>query len=548
MKNKTTITFIILILTVLFANGQEIYTQGNATSLVNESNSTDGWTSLNTNISVETTDVYDGQYALKITAATDSWARGVYSFPTTTGIKYKISINAKIVNSERAGFWSWKGFSDFDGGQQLLTGGWNKYEFLYTGDGTAAQLRIYTGDPSVAGNSVLIDAMSILPYVEVTGLTMNPSSVSLNVGQTHNLSPTFSPSTATNVGLNWSSSDSSIATVSNTGMVTTIAEGDVSVTATTIEGGFTASTSFTVSVEGTNPLNNTQDCPNDIANLSNDIVFSDYRLGSGADSKATVANSNGSCGIRVVNNDINQPWAKYQLVIDLAANGLVSGDELDVSAEVFVENGVGRLELVQDNTSNTALISKTFSTDNSSPNLTGRITIPSGITTLNFWLHCNYNLSNQGGSVIYSNLSVSKVSNTLPSTPVGESIWLENNTIASYSGKVGIGTTNPGDYELAVNGEIRSKEVKVETANWPDYVFTKNYKLPTLDEVQKHIEQNGHLMNIPSAKEAEANGVELGEMNRLLLEKLEELTLYIIQLKKENDLQQEQINQLITKK
>ena len=291
-----------------------------------------------------------------------------------------------------------------------------------------------------------------------------------------------------------------------------------------------------------NPINNTQNCPNDIANLSNDIVFSDYRLGSGADTKTTVANSNGSCGIRVVNNDVNQPWAKYQLLIDLATNGLVPGDELDISAEAFVENGVGRLELVQDNTSNTALISKTFSADNSSPNLTGRITIPSGITTLNFWLHCNYNLSNQGGSVIYSNLSVSKVSNTPSSTPSGESIWLENNTIASYSGKVGIGTTNPGEYELAVNGKIRSKEVKVETANWPDYVFTKNYKLPTLKEVENHINEKGHLINIPSAIEAEANGVELGKMNRLLLEKLEELTLYIIQLKKANNMQQREID------
>lgn len=135
-------------------------------------------------------------------------------------------------------------------------------------------------------------------------------------------------------------------------------------------------------------------------------------------------------------------------------------------------------------------------------------------------------------------------------TSGGSSLWTSNgNNINFSSGKVGIGTNTIGDYELfAVKGNIRAQEIKVETANWPDYVFTKNYKLPTLKEVENHINQKGHLMNIPSAKEAEVNGVKLGEMNRLLLEKLEELTLYIIQLKNENDLQQEQINQLITKK
>ena len=123
-------------------------------------------------------------------------------------------------------------------------------------------------------------------------------------------------------------------------------------------------------------------------------------------------------------------------------------------------------------------------------------------------------------------------------TTTSASVWTTNgNNINFSSGKVGIGTATPGEYELAVNGEIRSKEVRVETANWPDYVFAKNYKLPTLKQVENHINEKGHLINIPSAEEAQANGVELGEMNRLLLEKLEELTLYIIDL-------QNQINKL----
>lgn len=86
-----------------------------------------------------------------------------------------------------------------------------------------------------------------------------------------------------------------------------------------------------------------------------------------------------------------------------------------------------------------------------------------------------------------------------------------------------------GDGKLQVRGNIRAKEIKVETANWPDYVFAKDYHLPSLQETEKHIKEKGHLPGIPSAKEVEANGVNLGEMNAKLLKKMEELTLYLIE-------------------
>ncbi|CAM1365432.1 conserved hypothetical protein [Tenacibaculum sediminilitoris] len=100
--------------------------------------------------------------------------------------------------------------------------------------------------------------------------------------------------------------------------------------------------------------------------------------------------------------------------------------------------------------------------------------------------------------------------------------------VITSSGNVGIGTINP-DVKLAVNGIIHSKEVKVDLTGWPDYVFKKEYNLPTLQEVAKHIKEKGHLENIPSAKEVEKNGVKLGEMNKKLLQKIEELTLYTLQ-------------------
>jgi hypothetical protein len=111
--------------------------------------------------------------------------------------------------------------------------------------------------------------------------------------------------------------------------------------------------------------------------------------------------------------------------------------------------------------------------------------------------------------------------------------FIANN--AQTTPRLGINTTNTGNFELAVNGEVKAKEVKVETG-WSDFVFEADYKLPTLEEVEAFINENGHLPAIPSSDEVEKNGVNLGQMDSKLLQKIEELTLYLLQLKKENDM------------
>ena len=109
------------------------------------------------------------------------------------------------------------------------------------------------------------------------------------------------------------------------------------------------------------------------------------------------------------------------------------------------------------------------------------------------------------------------------------------------NGAVGIGTTVP-DSKLTVKGNIHTEEVKVDlSVPGPDYVFKEDYDLKPLEEVQEYIQAHGHLPNIPSAKEMEVNGILLGGMNMKLLEKIEELTLYLIELGKENQLLQETI-------
>jgi Phage T4 tail fibre len=115
----------------------------------------------------------------------------------------------------------------------------------------------------------------------------------------------------------------------------------------------------------------------------------------------------------------------------------------------------------------------------------------------------------------------------------------------NHNGNVGIGTTTP-DAKLAVKGTIHTQEVRVDLngAVAPDYVFEKDYNLMPLDELKVYLEANKHLPEVPSAKEMDAQGVNLKEMNLLLLKKVEELTLYLIEMKRENKEIKDEINKL----
>jgi hypothetical protein len=110
-------------------------------------------------------------------------------------------------------------------------------------------------------------------------------------------------------------------------------------------------------------------------------------------------------------------------------------------------------------------------------------------------------------------------------------------------GNIGIGTTTP-DALLAVAGTIHTKEVKVDLTGWPDYVFKPTYKLLTLLELKTYIDHNQHLPDMPSEVEVAKNGINLGEMNKLLTKKVEELTLYLIDKDKQLGDQQRKNEQL----
>ncbi|MXV50376.1 hypothetical protein GS399_05275 [Pedobacter sp. HMF7647] len=118
---------------------------------------------------------------------------------------------------------------------------------------------------------------------------------------------------------------------------------------------------------------------------------------------------------------------------------------------------------------------------------------------------------------------------------------------------IGTDVVDPA-YRLQVNGGIHAKSVKVDLLNWADYVFDPGYKLPSLQSLGDYVRANKHLPDVPDEKEVIKDGIDLGQLNKILLKKIEELTLYLIEKDKEIkgqglllEKQQEQINSLISR-
>ncbi|WP_343670144.1 hypothetical protein [Chitinophaga sp.] len=112
------------------------------------------------------------------------------------------------------------------------------------------------------------------------------------------------------------------------------------------------------------------------------------------------------------------------------------------------------------------------------------------------------------------------------------------------NGNLGIGTTLPGNYKLAVEGTIGARKLQVTQTSWADFVFKPSYNLPSLSYIEKYISENQHLPGIPAESDVIAHGVDLGEMNRLLLQKVEEITLYLIEEHKSNERLKEENEEL----
>jgi hypothetical protein len=159
--------------------------------------------------------------------------------------------------------------------------------------------------------------------------------------------------------------------------------------------------------------------------------------------------------------------------------------------------------------------------------------------------------SGTGANLVIDNNEIIARNNTVASGSAAD-LFIQHDAgnvilCGNEQGGVGIGitagTSIPAGYLLAVDGKVISEELKVQlSGDWPDYVFDKKYKLPSFNELRNYIAVNKHLPNIPDAAEVEKNGIEVGDMQKRMMEKIEELTLYILKLEQEVTILKNKIN------
>lgn len=120
---------------------------------------------------------------------------------------------------------------------------------------------------------------------------------------------------------------------------------------------------------------------------------------------------------------------------------------------------------------------------------------------------------------------------------VNDSMNFVANSFSFRGGKIGINCKNDlDDYTVAINGGLISTRVTVRVYdNWPDFVFAPGHTMMSLAEIERYVNENRHLPGIPSSEEVSEQGIDLGEMNAILLQKVEELTLHVIELQKQID-------------
>ena len=159
-------------------------------------------------------------------------------------------------------------------------------------------------------------------------------------------------------------------------------------------------------------------------------------------------------------------------------------------------------------------------------------------------LSANINLSADNHIDMKSDMIVGRASDSL--ILIGDRLIKMSSNFIHLSGAVGINTSYvPSDFKLGVDGGIIASRVYVkDSGEWPDYVFTDDYKLMSFAELKTYITENGHLPGLPSANEVQGTGIDLGEMQNLLLQKIEELTLYSLKQQETIEYLEKKIDEL----
>ena len=134
---------------------------------------------------------------------------------------------------------------------------------------------------------------------------------------------------------------------------------------------------------------------------------------------------------------------------------------------------------------------------------------------------------------VSNNLTVAKSIFLNKNLTMGGTLQVQGHQTVDSTLTVGMELTVGDGFTCDATGHMKVKHLRVTTSDWPDYVFGEGYRLIPLGEVEEYIGHNGHLPEVPAAAEMEADGVDQGELNKVLMQKVEELTLYIIDLQKQ---------------
>ncbi|MEP3208404.1 MAG: Ig-like domain-containing protein [Maribacter sp.] len=241
--------------------------------------------------------------------------------------------------------------------------------------------------------------------VDVESISLTPESATLEVGETENIIFSILPANATDQTVTWSSSDNNIAAVDASGIVTAIAAGNSTITATTNDGGFIDTSSISV----------TPSCLDDLPNEDTSISLSQWSTLSWNGSKTIEGisnNTNGSdCALKVQKNETGDDWARFQKTIDLASNNLSAGDKILFSLDANGDNGNPRFIVATNVPGDPYLINHPYPQNQGWTSHSEEITIPSGTSQLRIWLYPNVGSSNTGYS-LFDNLIAQKIQGT----------------------------------------------------------------------------------------------------------------------------------------
>ncbi len=456
---------------------QNAHSHANAASIDIEANTVTGWTG-GAVISSDATDAHQGSFSIRAVSTASNGRTLTYTFSAQVGQPYAVRIWAKVgpqvSNPAAPAFAAWSGMTGFS--TTLIQGtDWTQYVFNVTATSTSPIIRIYTSNmatSSTAGNTIYIDNVSILavdsePPSPVTTLAASGTIV-------------------TGTGLTWSASTDNIGVASYQVFRDGTQVGTTAGTAYTVNG-LSANTSYAFRVLAADAAGNVS-APGNTINVTTRAA--DSEPPSPVTTLAASSTTATGTGLTWSASTDNIGVAGYQVFRDGTQVGTTAGT-------AYTANGLS---------ANTSYTFRVLAAD-----AAGNVSAPSNMV----------NVTTQGsgtGTVDYTsdNANLATVD------------WQARNLFAAET--LGVGTTDTQGYALAVAGNVVAESVKIALQmNWPDFVFEKEYALPSLYEVERHIREKGHLSGLPSADEVKANGIDLGEMNALLLQKIEELTLYLMQ-------------------